>query len=211
MKTTIAQRQLAAIARTPDHYLVDLLSDGADGGIGWYDRACDDLSQFAGVFPGTTLNEVSAVTAILSPRCSVRRNCIMSAEFFITGGQRPTGSMQQRWDSIREYYTFGNVGSTSALKIKNFARALGGDKNAIVNDTWIASIFGLDYGKHGLSELPYAAISERIARLARRFSLSNCDTQAALWVGKRLEVGAQHDGDAIADLSLTEFLPAVVA
>ena len=208
MQTTIAQRQVSRISRTSDRYLVDLIIDGQDG-FGWYERACDDLTQFAKCFVGTTLEEVAAVTAILSPRCSVKRNCEMTAEFFTTGN-RPTGSMTQRWDSVREYYQFGNIGSPTALKIQNFARALSGDYSAIVCDTWIADVFGLSYGDDGLAPAPYAAIENRIRRLATRFDCHNSDIQAALWVGRRIESGIKG-ADEVADLSLCDFLPNVHA
>ena len=203
--TTKAQKQLAKIGTVRDSFLVDLMILGEDG-IGWYERANNDLRHFASAMRGTSLQEVADVTAILSPRCSVQRNCIMAAEWFVER-KRPEGSMQQRWRSIVTYYQRGNVGSSKALKIRAFARALGGDYSACVNDTHIASAFGLDYGKDGLQEAPYKAITCRIETLARRFSITTCDAQAALWVGWRVATGQQREGDYVADLSLCEYLP----
>ena len=210
MKTTIAQRQVRQIARINDAYLIDLLRDGADSGaFGWYERASEDIAAFSscvGAHPET----VAAVTSIMSPRTSVHRCSLMAAEFFTTG-ERPHGLMTQRWDSVREYYRSGRIGSSTALKIQNFARALNGDFSATVCDTWIAASFKLDYGKDGLAPAPYAAIVDRIGKLAKRFGLSNCDTQAAIWVGKRIEVGEHREGDAVADKSLCQHLPDFVA
>lgn len=202
---TIAQRQLDKISRTSDHYLVDIMILGEEG-IGWYERANNDLRHFADAIGDVSPQEVADVTAILSPRCSVKRNCIMAVDWFVNR-RRPDGSMPQRWNSVVAYYQRGNVGSNSALKIRAFARALGGDYSACVNDTHIASVFGLDYGKDGLKEASYNAITRRIERLARRFGITTCDAQAALWVGWRAATGQQKDGDHVADLSLCEFLP----
>ena len=206
MKTTIAHRQLRLIARTKDSYLIDLLSAGADAGaLGWYERAHEDVTMFADAVDESVKN-VAAVTSIMSPRTSVFRCSKMAAEFFTTG-RRPHGLMSQRWDSVKRYYQTFEVGSPTALKIKNFARALGGDYSSCVNDTWIADAFRLSYGEHGLSPLPYAAITSRISKLAVRFSLTPCDVQAAIWVGRRLEVGEHREGDAVADKSLCQHLP----
>jgi hypothetical protein len=203
--TTKAEKQLARISTVRDHYLTDLMILGEDG-LGWYERANSDLCHFASAIGDVSVQEVADVTAILSPRCSVQRNCIMAAEWFVDR-KRPEGSMQHRWDSIVAYYQRGNVGSSKALKIRAFAKALGGDYSACVNDTHIASAFGLDYGKDGLQEAPYNAITRRIERLARRFSITTCDAQAALWVGWRKATGQQREGDYVADLSLCDHLP----
>lgn len=202
---TKAKKQLSKIATVRDNYLVDLMILGEEG-IGWYERANNDLRHFASAIGDVSLQEVADITAILSPRCSVQRNCIMATEWFVER-TRPDGSMQQRWDSIVAYYQRGNVGSSKALKIRAFAKALGGDYSACVNDTHIASAFGLDYGKDGLQEGPYAAVTRRIESLARRFRITTCDAQAALWVGWRVATGQQREGDYVADLSLCEHLP----
>lgn len=204
MKTT-SQRQLDKISRTPDHYLTDLMILGEEG-LGWYERAHNDIRHFALAIGDVSIQEVADVTAILSPRCSVQRNCIMAVDWFVNR-RRPEGSMKQRWDSIVAYYQRGNVGSSSALKIRAFAKALGGDYSACVNDTHVASVFSIPYGKEGLHEDPYHAITRRLERLARRFGITTCDAQAALWVGWRIATGQQKDGDHIADLSLCEHLP----
>lgn len=202
---TKAERQLSRIARTTDQYLIDLMILGEDG-LGWYERANNDLRHFASAIGDVSLQEVADVTAILSPRCSVQRNCIMAAEWFVER-RRPEGSMQQRWNSIVAYYQRGNVGSSKALKIRAFARALGGDYSACVNDTHIASVFDLDYGNDGLADAPYAAITRRIEKLAQRFGITTCDAQASLWVGWRIATGQQREGDYVADLSLCDHLP----
>ena len=203
--STKEQRQIAAIKRTSDRVLIDYATDGV-AGIGWYDRAHLQILDVAGSL-GTFSERVAGVLSALSPRVTVGRNCRLAAEYLVSGN-RPDGVLPGSWVNVQRgedhYRKFGNwsrVGSHDALKIRAFARALNGDPDAVVGDTWIAKAFGINYGEDGLTHGAYGLLVDRFTRLADKFDVTPADFQAAVWVGVR---GSHGLGDTVADITLAD-------
>lgn len=73
-------------------------------------------------------------------------------------------------------------GKIRGLKTRPFAAALAGDEEAIVLDTWMAKIFGVDQKVFG-TKRGVAEYSAHIRELARMTGLTPAQTQAALWCG----------------------------
>lgn len=74
----------------------------------------------------------------------------------------------------------------SGPKISAFARALNGDKNSIVIDTWMLKVFNIK--RHAPTKCDRKFISEYIEKIADKIGWANCEVQAALWAYGKVEL-----------------------
>lgn len=92
----------------------------------------------------------------------------------------------------------------SGRKISSFARAMSGDKDAVVVDIWLLRAFGMDrkYLRHtgpykglmrdgGATDKQYTTIEAWVRDKAKSMGLEARELSAILWAGTRI----QHSGD----------------
>jgi hypothetical protein len=122
----------------------------------------------------------------------------------VLGPGKAHGVSQDKVDNVLRALRrepLGAADPTEATKIRNFQRALMGDPNAVVLDTWMKKIF---YPKAptydptamrqvypaaaahgGFTPQQYAATARVITDFAARNGVSPADVQAALWVAQK--------------------------
>lgn len=144
--------------------------DGKD----WYLETLPSLVMVAEGL-GVTVQYLSDILAITSPRVHVRRN-IRIALTYITGGGY-AGVMSGVVQSLRYYEDTGII---RGPKTSAFAKALRGDGDAIVLDVWMARALNVEQSK-----LPTKAVKlkaeGRVAKVARQLGWTPAETQAAIW------------------------------
>lgn len=154
-------------------------------GLSWYDVAFTECEVRAWRHDWPVVNAVCAL-AHLSPRITWRQNLDLLDEL-LAGHHKPAGCLSRSWlaasralGSADPLATF----SREALKTGNFARAILGDRNAVVVDVWSARAAGV--GESMIrSSRGYHAVAEAYRRGARRVSISARDLQAVTWCHAR--------------------------
>ena len=162
------------------NYAATLLDEGAHA-ADWYEKASEDIEQFAKAFD-MDRDAVTAVVAILSPRVQVSRNARLAVEYLLDG--ETDGVMEQRLGAIERYVRYGFLnGYTHGHKVYAFYRNLSGDYNHVTVDTWMAKIYGVEFNK--ITDQQRAEIQVDVARIANAAGITPAAAQAALWVGYR--------------------------
>ena len=157
--------------------LLDLGSHAAD----WYQKATDDIIQFAKAYDMDT-DAVAAVTAILSPRVQVSRNARLAVQYLLH--QDTDGIMEQRIKAIERYVRYGFLdGYTHGHKVCAFYRNLSGDFQHVTVDTWMSKIYGVDFDT--ITDEQRAEIQADVTKIADAAGITPAAAQAALWVGYR--------------------------
>lgn len=148
--------------------------DGAHGRR-WYADSVDDVHAAAASM-GVAPDRFAAVLAVLSPRVSVRRNVQHTVRYLRTG----TLGADVLPSNLVALATYERTGRINGPKTGAFARAVLGDPDALVLDTWIAKALGVPQEK-----LPNAPIRREAARrfraVASRTGWTVAETQAAVW------------------------------
>lgn len=139
----------------------------------WYFLATEEL-KYVSETTGWPLDLLADILALTSPRISVRRNLRVAFHYLITGQWLP-GVLQTVKDSVAKYELTGRI---DGEKTSAFAKALRGDKGAIVMDTWVFRLMGL-------SDKPLAkdrrAARKAICGASAKAGWNPADFQAALW------------------------------
>lgn len=164
--------------------LAYLVSEG-EHGRAWYRESRKSIVRYA-KSQGFCPDYVADVLAILSPRVSVSRNISMTKEYLETGAVK-SGAMKARLKALQVYEKTGKI---SGPKITSFSRALRGDEEACVVDTWIFRAFGMT-STHLAN---YKRAEKRIVRASNRFGWTVAETQAAVWVGTKVVCGFNKVG-----------------
>lgn len=176
----------------PSHSLnsVDYVAKLARNGLPWrtwYAKAIHEIESVC-LLEQWPIDHFTSVLAILSPRCSVRRN-IRGTLVYNGQNKLLTNTLPNVKRSLEIYLDTGRVGGS---KVSCFCKALLGDDMAITLDTWMAYAL-LDM------ESPHIKYFERINTrttantlvcvVANMLDLSPRDCQAAIWCGMFLESG----------------------
>jgi hypothetical protein len=186
-----------------DNQLIDLAMAAPDDMAFWYERASQSILDFS----RRTLIDADAVadvTAILSPRVKVARNARLAASYLLHG--ETDGIMKARVKAIEHWLRTGVV-SQSGQKVRNFARNLKGDLDAVTIDVWACRSFGVDYegpDSPAKRDDVYQLMAGRYRRLAYSAGISPAGFQAMVWFGIRRDWGIV---DAVADLDLCDHIP----
>ena len=118
--------------------ILDVFSRGTPG-YGWYRRTAEKLRQY---FPDDKEREiVVALLAATSPRVSMSENIdkfIRAYESYLLGNEY-VDRLPSVETAVKRIFRDG-LGALNGPKTKNFARALLGDPNAVVIDTWLARL-----------------------------------------------------------------------
>lgn len=150
-------------------------------GIAWY----RDSRRFARSLArqcGTGLGKPAGIVAALSPQVQWARNKSMAIEVMETGwttGQT-TANIHKAvriWEGERPLSVLGGQ------KVRAFYRAIMGDPNAVVLDTWMAQAMGWPH--NSFSERQYERCSRALTRAANRCGVPPANFQAIVWTHVR--------------------------
>lgn len=152
-----------------------------EAGSHWYDDTLRQCTLFADQY-GVTVDHVAVALAHLSPRMRWSQN-IDLVDMLLAGKERPAWAMRAFWakalDSLeadKPLDTFGD----RALKTREFARAILGNRQAVVVDTWAARAAGVPETSY--RSIPgYHRIADSYRRGARRVNVPPRDLQAIVW------------------------------
>ena len=157
-------------------------------GRDWYERARSLVFELSMVY-GTTEETVAGVIAALSQRTQWSTN-IDRATRVLDGDDNPGGlpAAADKAIAIRDGADPEDVLGERAFKIKAFYRALLGDDDACVIDTWmldaldfykISKVTGERYQSY--TALQYQKLVDVVKAEARRAGLAITQYQAAVW------------------------------
>lgn len=125
--------------------------------------------------------------AATSPRTSIVRNTFLTTQIFsfINDGILCKIKMEFEAHLTNVCRALLNL-PLSGQKVLSFQANLLGDKNAVTIDTWMMRVFQRNGDAPTTAE--YEELSDATRKLARKYSISPSQMQAALWVGiKALE------------------------
>lgn len=153
--------------------LTSLALRGMDGAT-WYSEALPSL-QARAAFHGVTLKEYCDLTAITSPRQTVRGN-VAIVEHLLTRGKLPP-TLPSVVSGLAHYRATGEI---RGPKTGPFARALAGDPSAVVLDVWMARGFGIPHSAIG-GKAVNRECTRRVTAAADRLGIEPRACQAAIW------------------------------
>jgi hypothetical protein len=125
------------------------------------------------------------ILSVTSPRCPVRRNIRIALEYVGNGRllDNVFRTVRRSIDIWNEHHVIRGP-KTSA-----FYAALMGDKNAVVLDIHMASLFGVEQ-KFAFRRKPEIAFWTKVVRrIAKRLNCEPRAAQAALWYAQKYRIG----------------------
>ena len=140
----------------------------------WYHTAQVVAGELVTIRPEWSMEVAASVLSAFSPREKWARNCDM-ARRFARGEPTPCLGM-----SIRNAHNAERQGfnALKGRKTNAFARAIAGDDDAVVIDTWMLKPLGL----RSVTPKQYDMIASVITSLAKEVGMTPRDLQAALWI-----------------------------
>lgn len=161
--------------RMPAAKLRKLALAGADARP-WYDWALAEIQAAAPIL-GVTETRLADLLALFSPRTSVKKSVRLTVHYIRTGGHVHDVLPMVRvgvayYEATREI---------RGCKTAPFAKALMGDKSAVVLDTWMAVAFGVD--PNWIKDRPKLRrrMAATLQRVADSLGWPVAETQAAIW------------------------------
>lgn len=159
--------------------LVGLYELGAHG-RSWYSDAYRELDAYAAKRRLHT-GYVVDVLSILSPRVPVSLNIALMRDYV---ERRDTSRLMGSRRKALE--TYEKTGEFNGPKINAFARALKGDAEAVVIDTWMYRAAGFPSNP---KKSDYARCETIVRSAAREVGETPRETQASIWTGIRKVCG----------------------
>jgi hypothetical protein len=171
--------------------VMDLFHKG-EHAAGWYDAAWEEMQRMFGQHAELYAN----VLAALSPHNGVKGNVtaankamamILSGErdlkhpFTVTTAKKAGDGMQAHVDNLNRVLRGEPL---EGPKVGPFSRALQGDRNAVVVDTWMMRAFGFT-DKANESEMTF--IQQAVTGMAEKLGMDARQVQAAIWTGVKVE------------------------
>jgi len=153
----------------------------------WYCDAMAFAESLCTIAPSWTLEVSASVVSAFSPRVTWALNKRKAAEYAM--GQRPAG-LRSALDAADRCQREGYDGLRGP-KTNAFARAIGGDPDAVVIDIWMCRAAGLTYGpkskyagqaKDAPSITEYRGIAAAVRTVADAWNMPAADMQALLWI-----------------------------
>ena len=143
-----------------------------DGSV-WYHTANVVAGELVTIRPEWSMEVAASVLSAFSPREKWSRNCDMARKF-ARGEPTPCLGMSIRNAnaSILQGFT-----ALKGRKTNAFARAISGDGDAVVIDTWMLKPLGLK----SVTPKQYDMIAHTIRDIAKEVGMTPRDLQAALW------------------------------
>lgn len=143
----------------------------------WYASARCTIARHCGM-NGWSPSRFVAVMAVLSPRCSVKRNWDNTVAVMRYGMplQGTTRGMHASLNHLRE------TGEIRGPKTNAFARCLLGDESALVLDVWMAKALGVP--QPVVNRRDNMALAYKLCgKIAEQRGWTMAQTQAAIWCG----------------------------
>lgn len=170
----------------PDHFtmVLNLLehyeASGEDGAT-WY-RESRAFARWMQREYGTSLGKNAGIIAALSPQVQWGRNKAMACEVAETGwttGQTTSNIHKavRIWEGERPLSVLGGQ------KVRAFYRAIMGDHEAVVLDTWMANALGWPH--NSFSQRQYERCEAALREAASRASVPPANFQAVVWTQVR--------------------------
>jgi hypothetical protein len=152
----------------------------------WYTDGVPYLRAMADGL-GCSVELLADILAITSPQCPVARNFAIARDYIRRRAELATLDGAAIARALRHIPSVGaglahyeRTGEIRGRKTGPFARALLGDPDALVLDTWMAKALGVTQAKL-FTKAVYGKASTRIATVARRMGWTVAETQAAIW------------------------------
>lgn len=158
---------------------MDLAREGArHGGRQWYRRARRRIRDYCDATGGLVCPwELADILSLCSPRVTVAQSVQMAEEYLATG-EPPARCIPSVRVSILHWEATGTI---RGPKTAAFARALRGDRDAVVVDVWVWRALRMEPG----GARSYRRAEHTIRCIAGRLGWPPADTQAAIWRGVR--------------------------
>jgi hypothetical protein len=153
--------------------------DTLAAGQAWYPKAQGVIAQMAAQYDRPRWM-VAGIIAALSQQC--RWSVNIDRAHAVLDGQDKIGGLSRAVDKARRIARGGHpyrVLGKRAYKVQAFYRALMGDKDAAVVDTWMLTALGWE--KNGYTRLQYKKLADVLRKEARRNGLHVVTYQAAVW------------------------------
>lgn len=141
----------------------------------WYTHATVDIQRVCDG-KGWDFDRFVDVISITSPRVAVTRNIRVALHYMDTGVFL-SGTIYATRAAMEHYEETGEI---RGLKTSAFARALKGDLDAIVLDTWMAEAFEIEQSRFQ-NKVVRKECEQRIRRAARDCEIRPAELQAASW------------------------------
>lgn len=154
--------------------LTQLALDGADGRY-WYDDANYQI-KYASEYLGCKVQDLADLLALFSPRVSVLRSAKWALRYLNEKSFAPDCTISHKF-AIAHWELTGEIRGS---KTGPFARALMGDRDALVLDTWMAKALGVDSKRFEIKAV-WNRAAEKIRLVAQLLGWPVAETQAAIW------------------------------
>lgn len=145
----------------------------------WY-RDAEEVAEEVARNLNDTLEVGASVVSAFSPRERWSTNVAKAIAYSLGG--RPKG-LQNNLTMADRALTDG-FDALRGLKTNAFARAIAGDTDAVVIDTWMLKAAGMDSNK-GINKTQYKELSNAVRIVAAEFDITPRTAQALIWIVKR--------------------------
>ena len=186
---TIAR--MSAVRTEAENRFRTLLCDATPESIrmagDWYNEAGAFAAMLSNNATAWSLEVSACVISAFSPRVTWSLNKRKAMQY--SYGLRPAG-LRSALDTADRCVREGFNGLRGP-KTNAFARAIAGDKDAVVIDIWMCRAAGLTYGerskyagqpKDAPSAVEYRAIADAVRIIAADWDMPAADMQALLWI-----------------------------
>jgi len=145
----------------------------------WYFDAQEVAEDVAEIL-GTSLEVGASVVSAFSPRERWANN-VAKAYAFANG--KPVTGLTNNLNMAKAALEHG-FDALKGQKTNAFARAIAGDTDAVVIDTWMLKAAGMDSSK-GVNKGDYNMLADTVRLIASEHGLTPRTTQALIWIVKR--------------------------
>lgn len=142
----------------------------------WYFEA-QEVAEDVAELLSTSLEVGASIVASFSPRERWSSNVAKSYAF---ANGKPVTGLSNNLAMAMSSVTLG-FDALKGLKTNAFARAIAGDKDAVVIDTWMIKAAGMESSK-GVSKKEYKELSLAVTQVANRIKLTPRTAQALIWI-----------------------------
>jgi hypothetical protein len=172
---------------------------------GWYD---DAKAEFDRMF-GANADLFSDLVAATSPNMDVKSNISLALKAMekIMKGERGVGNYFKAEDGfigahLQNLNRILDGKPISGPKVGEFARAIKGDRDAVVVDTWMLRAFGMTDMATKVNPTPARVkfIQQAVQDIARELGMDNRQAQAAIWSAQKIASEGQQEIKPLAEM-----------
>ena len=145
----------------------------------WY-REAEEVAEEVARNLDATLEVGASVVSAFSPRERWSTNVAKAIAYSLGG--RPKGLQNNL--TMADNACARGFDALNGQKTNAFARAIAGDADAVVIDTWMIKAAGMDSNK-GVNKTQYNEMSEAVRVVAKEMGITPRTCQALIWIVKR--------------------------